>query len=105
MPQTVDFSRQWSRRLGEGTVTGEWKPEQLADWELTRRQAELEGRIRTFAPGSASATVLRGELQMVIAEQEDRRKARAGQLAAELERAGADRVPAQYPGGTLARPS
>lgn len=56
----------------------EWKPGQLADWELTRREAELEGQIKTFAPGSARATVLRGELEAVIAEQEDRKKVRAG---------------------------
>ena len=67
-------------------MAAEWKPGQLADWELTRRQAELESRIKTFAPGSATATLLRGDLAAVVAEQEDRKKVRSGQPEVELEK-------------------
>lgn len=55
----------------------EWKPAQLSDGDLINRRSELEGKLKVFMPGSPRETILRGELDAVTAEQEDRKKTRA----------------------------
>jgi hypothetical protein len=65
----------------ERTVVPKWKPAQLTDGELINRKSELEGKLKVFTPGSPRETILRGELDAVTAEQEDRKKTRATRQA------------------------
>jgi hypothetical protein len=57
-----------------------WKTSQLTDGELAGRRAEIEGKLAVLATDSPRVALLRGELDEIAAEVQDRVKFRKGPL-------------------------
>jgi hypothetical protein len=57
-------------------ATAAWKISQLTDGELTGRRAEIERKLAVLAAGSARVALLRGELDEIADEVQDRVKIR-----------------------------